>query len=86
MKKLTKDEKEAIRRTISGMLGMDIEEIKEATNLELDLGFDSLDAVELVMEIEKHFSIRIDEDAAMKKCKTVKDVFKYVETILPLGE
>lgn len=53
------------------------EDIKLESKLYEDLNFDSLDAVELTMDIETKFSLEIsDEDA--EKCKTVGDVVTYV--------
>jgi acyl carrier protein len=47
-----------------------------------DLGVDSLDTVELVMELEEKFGIEIpDEDA--EKALTVKDIVDYIETKIP---
>jgi len=43
-----------------------------------DLGADSLDTVELVMEFEKEFNIAIPDDIA-EKISTVKDAIKYIE-------
>lgn len=39
-----------------------IEEISDSTNLILDLGFDSVDIIQLVCEIENKFSIEIDDE------------------------
>ena len=47
-----------------------------------DLGVDSLDTVELVMELEERFEIEIpDEDAELMK--TVKDIVDYIDIKLP---
>lgn len=43
-----------------------------------DLGADSLDAVELIMEFEKAFEVNIPDDE-MEKLKTVGDVIAYIE-------
>ena len=51
------------------------------SNLMSDLGADSLDAVELIMEMEKEFGIIIpDEDAEM--IRTVGDIVRYIENII----
>lgn len=39
---------------------------------------DSLDAVELIMELEKEFDIRIDDDEAYQ-CKTVYEIYTLLE-------
>ena len=45
-------------------LGVDEKEVVETANFANDLGADSLDTVELIMELEKEFGISIPEDAA----------------------
>ena len=47
-------------------------------NFANDLGADSLDTVELVMELEKEFNIQIPEDAA-EKIQTVGDAVRFIE-------
>ncbi|WP_275441305.1 acyl carrier protein [Lepagella muris] len=56
-------------------------EVSMNSNLMSDLGADSLDAVELIMEMEKEFGIIIpDEDAEM--IRTVGDIVRYIENII----
>lgn len=52
--------------------------MKPETNLVNDLGADSLDAVEIMMDLEDKFDFDIPEKEA-EKVKTVKDIFKLVE-------
>ena len=55
-------------------------EVTESASFTADLGADSLDTVELIMEFEKEFNIQIsDEDA--EKIQTVGDVVKYIENV-----
>ena len=62
---------------IAESLGVNAEEIQVSSSFIEDLGADSLDIVELVMAIEKEFSIEIpDEDA--EKIATVQDAVSYV--------
>ena len=70
-----------VRRIIAEHLSMDEEEeeVTPGANLCDDLGADSLDCVELVMQIEEAFDLEIpDED--VENVKTVKDVLDYVAT------
>ena len=61
--------------------GVDYDEVKNEAKFEDDLGGDSLDCVELIMEFEHEFGISIkDEDA--EKCETVKDMYDLVEGAL----
>jgi acyl carrier protein len=59
-------------------LGVDAAEVVPAASFTNDLGADSLDTVELIMEFEKEFEISIpDEDA--EKITTVGDAINYIE-------
>ena len=58
-------------------LGVDAADVVPAASLTNDLGADSLDTVELIMEFEKEFEISIpDEDA--EKITTVGDAINYI--------
>jgi acyl carrier protein len=59
-------------------MGATKEKVTEETSFINDLGADSLDTVELVMEFEDEFDLNIpDEDA--EKIQTVGDAIKYIE-------
>ena len=59
-------------------LGTQYSTIQMNSNLKSDLGADSLDAVEIIMELEDEFNIQIpDEDAA--SLETVASVVRYLE-------
>lgn len=69
---------EKVKGIISEKLGVGDSEITENASFIDDLGADSLDTVELVMELEEKFGINIpDEDA--EKIRTVKDAVDYIE-------
>lgn len=70
--------KERIINLLGEQLGMDTFEIKENSTLVGDLGMDSLDVVECVMNIEKEFGLRID-DSVIPGIETVGDIVKVVE-------
>jgi acyl carrier protein len=66
-----------VKDIIVAKLGVDAGQITPEASFTNDLGADSLDTVELVMEFEKAFNIQIpDEDA--EKISTVGDVVKYL--------
>ena len=68
---------DAVSAIITDKLGVSESEITEKANFVSDLGADSLDVVELVMEIEKKFDIQIpDQDA--ETFKTVGDAVDYI--------
>ena len=48
------------------------------TNLQGDLDADSLDAVEIIMNIEEEFDIKVDDDE-LENIKTIGDIVKYIE-------
>ena len=54
-------------------------EISDDTDLFKDLGFDSLDMVELVLEIEREYDIKIPDYEITEKSITFKDVKDYIE-------
>lgn len=53
-------------------------EVKLESSFTEDLGADSLDTVELVMEFEKEFNVQIPDDAA-EKIATVGDAVKFID-------
>ena len=59
-------------------LGVDESEVTAEASFTNDLGADSLDTVELIMEFEKEFNIAIPDDQA-EKIGTVGDAIKYIE-------
>ena len=66
------------RSIIASKLGLNEEEITPDKNLTNDLGADSLDVVELSMELEREFNLKF-EDADTEKIQTVEDLCKLIE-------
>lgn len=70
---------ERVTKVVVDRLGVDESEVKLEASFREDLGADSLDVVELVMELEDEFDMEIsDEDA--EKIATVGDAISYIET------
>ena len=67
-----------VKAIIVDKLGVDEKEVTPDANFTNDLGADSLDTVELIMEFEKKFGISIPDDQA-EKIATVGDAIKYIE-------
>jgi acyl carrier protein len=67
-----------VKAIIVDKLGVDEGEVQESASFTNDLGADSLDTVELIMEFEKVFGISISDDAA-EKITTVGDAISYIE-------
>ncbi len=73
---------EKVKSIIVDKLGVDASEVKESASFTNDLGADSLDTVELIMEFEKEFGINIPDEDAGEKIATVGDAIKYIESKL----
>ena len=69
---------ERVRDIVAEQLGVDKDKISAETSFVNDLGADSLDTVELVMELEEEFDINIPDDAA-EKIQTVGQAIEYIE-------
>ena len=67
-----------VKSIIVDKLGVEDSEVTETASFTNDLGADSLDTVELIMEFEKEFNISIPDDQA-EKISTVGDAIAYVE-------
>jgi len=63
---------------VADQLGVDKDKITPDTSFVNDLGADSLDTVELVMELEEEFDITIPDDAA-EKIQTVGQAIEFIE-------
>ena len=67
-----------VKAIIVDKLGVDENEVTETAEFTKDLGADSLDTVELIMEFEKEFGISIPDDKA-EGITTVKDAIDFIE-------
>lgn len=67
-----------VKNIIVDKLGVDAEEVTPEKSFTNDLGADSLDTVELIMEFVKEFGISIPDDQA-EKISTVGDAIAYIE-------
>jgi len=63
---------------VAEQLGVDKEKVTPETSFVNDLGADSLDTVELVMELEEEFDINIPDDAA-EKIQTVGQAIEFIQ-------
>ena len=69
---------ERVKAIIVDKLGVSDAEVTPEATFQQDLGADSLDTVELIMEFEKEFGISIPDDQA-EKIQTVGDAIKFIE-------
>ena len=70
---------ERVKKIIVDKLGVDENEVTPTANFIQDLGADSLDTVELIMEFEKEFDVSIPDEQA-EKIQTVGDAVEYLES------
>jgi acyl carrier protein len=68
-----------VKAIIVDKLSVEESEVTNEASFTNDLGADSLDTVELIMEFEKEFGISIPDDQA-EKISTVGDAIAYIET------
>lgn len=68
---------EKVKDIVCEQMGAARDKITESTSFVNDLGADSLDTVELVMEFEEHFDINIPDEEA-EKIQTVGDAIGYI--------
>jgi acyl carrier protein len=69
---------EKVKAIIVDKLGVEESEVTTEASFTNDLGADSLDTVELIMEFEKEFDISIPDEEA-EKIQTVGDAVSYIE-------
>ena len=67
-----------VKAIIVDKLGVDENEVTPQASFTNDLGADSLDTVELIMEFEKEFDLAIPDDQA-EKISTVGEAIKHIE-------
>jgi len=72
------DLKQRVTDVIVKKLGVEESQVTETANFTKDLGADSLDTVELIMELENEFNISIEESEA-GNIQTVADVIRFIE-------
>jgi acyl carrier protein len=72
---------ERIIQIVCDNLGVNKEQVTRNTSFQEDIGADSLDIVELVMELEEEFEITIPDEEA-EKIKTVGQAIDYIEVKL----
>jgi acyl carrier protein len=72
------DTRTKIIETIAQELEVSQDLVTESANITEDLGADSLDIVELIMALEEHFDMSIEDEAA-EQMNTVQDVIDYIE-------
>ena len=80
-RKIMSEIESKVKAIIVDKLGVEESEVKPEASFTNDLGADSLDTVELIMEFEKEFGVNIPDDRA-EKISTVADAIAYIENNL----
>ena len=75
------DPKGVIRRIVARQLDVDVEQVVDTAYLGADLGADSLDFVELVMELEEEFDIEIGDDK-LEEIETVAELIDIIVEVI----
>jgi acyl carrier protein len=74
-----KNIKDEVRAIVAEKLGVELEQVIDSANFQSDLGADSLDIVELIMEFEQKFGIEISDEDAGNNIITVGDAISFIE-------
>jgi acyl carrier protein len=74
----TKNVEQEVIKTVAECLKIDVDKITTESNFIDDLGADSLDQVELVMELENRFNVEIPDEVA-EKIQKISDAVKFIE-------
>ena len=69
---------EKVKAIIVEKLSVDAADVKDEASFTNDLGADSLETVELMMDLEKEFNITIPEEVS-EQMSTVGDAIKYIK-------
>lgn len=73
-----KNVEQEVIKTVAECLKIDVDKITIESNFIDDLGADSLDQVELVMELENRFNVEIPDEVA-EKIQKISDAVKFIE-------
>ena len=74
-----KNIKYEVMAIVAEKLGVELEQVIDSANFQSDLGADSLDIVELIMEFEQKFGIEISDEDAGDNIVTVGDAISFIE-------
>lgn len=67
-----------VKKILSEQFDVDMSELTDTTNIEEDLGADSVEVIDLLMSLEDEFQIEIP-DEAIDEIRTIGDLAAYIE-------
>lgn len=67
-----------VKEILAEQLDIDPETIEMTSNLQTDLGADSLDAIDIVMSIEDQYGIEVP-DSVIENMRSVEDIVSFIE-------
>ncbi len=70
--------KEQVIKILAEEFELDPSELKPEAKLYEDLGLDSLDAVDMVVALEKNFGMKMTDEEALRAVKTLQDLFDLI--------
>lgn len=77
--------KQKVTDIVVDVLGVEASEVQESSHIQNDLGADSLDVVELTMNVESKFNIELGGAAEIEKIHTVGDLIEKVAACMEAG-
>jgi acyl carrier protein len=73
-----KEIKQKVVAALSEEFEIEQEKLKPEATLYEDLGFDSLDAIDMVVVLEKTFGVKLSDESAIRSVRTVGDIFELI--------
>jgi acyl carrier protein len=73
-----KEIKQKVVVALSEEFEIEQEKLKPEATLYEDLGFDSLDAIDMVVVLEKTFGVKLSDESAIRSVRTVGDIFDLI--------
>ena len=81
MKELNNKQKKEINKILINITGIDEDLLNPTAILNDDLTMDSLDQIEAIMDLEKHFCIKIPDEKA-ESVRTIQDIYDMINQIM----
>jgi len=70
-----------VNRVLAEEFELDPDEFRDDANLYEDLGLDSLDAVDMVVALEKEYGLKFTDEEALRSVRTMHDLYELVEKL-----